>query len=380
MDKYVRKVVHLELKNNNICQLEKKLVAYYKMEKRNGRIKITLSVDGVKFLSNELLYFCLIIKEGDTYKIKKIKPVIVKANRIEDVYYINDVKIENIKGCLILDGPDSPYDVQKIAFAGFQDENINLNLLRFNAKIEGNDKTEVNTITAEIKSVKPSDLQFNKGIEAYEKSKKEINNQEGQRAEAMVNKDLNKEIKINHTADKNHNQAKPAVSLFKKEDEVYKNNKENDNGVETTSNNEYQNTPSESGENTIEYIKKQLELKEETGVIDDLFNKNQRLIPFEFKEDQTEWVKIDITDLVFLPLESWMLINNAFLMTCYRKYKHLILGRNLNERTLKLGIPDIYYFKESLVANVCGFNEFYPCSGCPPKAGEYGYWIIQTDL
>lgn len=380
MDKYVRKVVHLELKNNNICQLEKKLVAYYKMEKRNGRIKITLSVDGVKFLSNELLYFCLIIKEGDTYKIKKIKPVIVKANRIEDVYYINDVKIENIKGCLILDGPDSPYDVQKIAFAGFQDENINLNLLSFNAKIEGNDKTEVNTITAEIKSVKPSDLQFNKGIEAYEKSKKEINNQEEQLAEAMVNKDLNKEIKINHTADKNHNQAKPAVSLFKKEDEVYKNNKENDNGVETTSNNEYQNTPSESGENTIEYIKKQLELKEETGVIDDLFNKNQRLIPFEFKEDQTEWVKIDITDLVFLPLESWMLINNAFLMTCYRKYKHLILGRNLNERTLKLGIPDIYYFKESLVANVCGFNEFYPCSGCPPKAGEYGYWIIQTDL
>lgn len=382
MDKYVRKVVHLELKNNNICQLDKKLVAYYKMEKRNGRIKITLSVDGAKFLSNELLYFCLIIKEGDTFKIKKIKPVIVKVNRIEDVYYIEDVKIENIKGCLILDGPDSTYDVQKIAFAGFQDEKINLNLLSFNSKTEGNDKTEVNTITTEGKSVKPSDLQINKDIEVYEKSKEEINNQEEQHeeAEAMVNKDLIKGIKTNYRPDKNHNQAKPAVSLFKKEEEVYKNNKKNNNGVETTSNTENQNTQSESGENTIEYIKKQLELKEESGVIDDLFNKNQKLIPFEFKEDQTEWVKIDITDLVFLPLESWMLINNAFLMTCYRKYKHLILGRNLEERTLKLGIPDIYYFKESLVANVCGFNEFYPCSGCPPKAGEYGYWIIQTDL
>lgn len=412
MDKYVRKVVHLELSNKSLCQLEKKLVAYYKMEKRNGRIKVTLSVEGVKFLNHEPLYFCLVVKEAEDYRIKKIKPIIINVNRIEEIFYIDNINIEDIRGCLILDIYDKPYNKENIMLSGFQGEPLDFDLLKIEelnqkqiveasnepnklaTKLNESDSKRYKTsykeevvekedrYKTELKSTKNNLNEFidSNGVgktETEEMSKLSNENQQ-------INKDLIEESNNNQSIsqkfnynDKNmfNDEADVKNKSYKYRYETLGNDKE-----KTEDHTNGDTNKNESNENTIEYIKKQLELKEEIGVIDDLFNKNQRLIPFDFKEDQTDWVKIEITDLVFLPLESWMLINNAFLMTCYRKYKHLILGRDEKEKVLKLGIPDIYYFKESLVANVCGFHEFYPCSGCPPKAGEYGYWIIKTNL
>lgn len=410
MEKYIRKIIHLKQNNSSIYQLEKRVIAYFKIEKRNSRIKITLSVDGVTFPVKDTVYFCLIIKDQDQFKIRKIKPIVFKGTKIEEMFYIDNIDIDSIQGGLILDISKEQVLKDKILLAGFEKEPIDFNLLIYES------------LEKEVKSEnKYSDADKS---DEYNTLEKVIENKESTRERLIENKENKenktekvaeyKEEKLVRTDDKGENKKETVIlnddnqkSISELKDtrtqnigidktDVDKKNASLDQSQSYRFNdyknyrNQYQNTKrdneenkdikSEVNENTIEYIKKQLEVKEEIGVIDELFANNQRLIPFEYKEDKTEWIRIDITDLVFLPLESWMLINNAFLMTCYRKYKHLILGRNFEEKVLKLGIPDIYYFKESLVANVCGFNEFYPSSGSPPKAGEYGYWIIKTKL
>ena len=131
---------------------------------------------------------------------------------------------------------------------------------------------------------------------------------------------------------------------------------------------------------TLDKIKRQMEKQNRTRVFDELFNENTKMTPFDKGDTDTEWVSIELTDIMFLPIDEWMLANNTFLINCYRKYKHLILGRVKKENLLMLGIPDIYYMRERVIANICGFHQFLSCDGEPLRDGKFGYWVIKTYL
>lgn len=131
---------------------------------------------------------------------------------------------------------------------------------------------------------------------------------------------------------------------------------------------------------SIDSYKKSMEKERVSEFLKELFKSNQKIGPFVKTDEYIEWIQIDVSDLIYLPIDSWIYINNAFLMNCYRKYQHLILGLNRVDNEIMLGVPDVYYFKNSIIANLCGFYEFRSCKDNHPKAGEYGYWIVKSML
>ncbi|PKM51112.1 MAG: hypothetical protein CVV02_08155 [Firmicutes bacterium HGW-Firmicutes-7] len=515
MEKYFRKIVHIEAINKEYCPH----VAYYKLEKRNGKYKVTISIEGIQSRDEENYYFCLVYKKDQRYYAKEIQAIIVGKNgKVNQVIQVDEPWMNEIKGVVIRCN-------QEPILVGYQDEVFNYNNLN-TEKI----KTEIhNEEKKESIYYNKDKAQRNENLDNKENNKEEVLNEEQNqgipkdiyigRKQGIQNSgpadnqneqcrhsvasnqneqnshgladNLNEQYRHSvasnqneqnshglagnqneqyrhsvagnqneqnshgiagnqneqnsHGIENNQNEANSHDVLSNQADqESYKasmqgtrniqdvdtteeiendqkttypnkgkTNKNNDSSIKnkkldtnttdsfkkeksgesndyykqsTINHNNAQSNKNQSSKkpegalNTIDYIKKQLELKEEVKKIEDIFQQNDKITPFDKQDPKTEWVKIEITDLVFLPLESWILMNNAFLMTCYRKYKHLILGRNKDEGTLKLGIPDIYYFKESLIANVCGFDEFYPCNGKNPKSGEYGYWVIRTIL
>jgi uncharacterized protein DUF6128 len=137
------------------------------------------------------------------------------------------------------------------------------------------------------------------------------------------------------------------------------------------------------GNQTFDIIKDHFDEKELTRIYDNIFKEYPKMKPFEGKYSDIEWIRIEPADIIYFPIESWLLTNNTFLLNAYRKYKHLILGRNMDCDRGKpyfiLGVPGIYYPKDKVAAYFYGFKDFICCSGAKTKSGEYGYWIKEID-
>lgn len=336
MNNYVRKVVHLEILRSEVFIPSKNIIAYYKFEKRKGRCKIVLSIDGIKIFDRQTYVFCLVYNINQISYIKEIKTLRVDNNgKVDEIIQIDKKFADNIIGAVIIikDGENIDYKKQAVLI-GYQKDGFNLNNLQIEEKI--------NIINSKESIA---------NIESIEEYRDSI---------------------ITNTADD--------IEKITTTDDTQETERIDDINIPNKSNVQDENFNDKQSINTLEYIKNQLEKNEGLEIIDELFEKNKKIEPFDDKDSKMQWIKIEISDLIFLPIESWLLMNNAFLMNNYRKYKHLILGRNKEEGILSLGIPDIYYFKESIIANICGFNEFYSCCGGTVKSGEYGYWIIKTIL
>lgn len=339
MHTFIRKIIHMDVINKNYSLYNKNLAGYYKLEKRNEKYRLTISIDGIKDDGKQTYKIYIITKEQDKYIVKPFKSLIMDMNRqVKETIQVNNEIGKKLKGLSIVAKPiNSAIDYKKnIVLIGFNDEKININ------EIQTEEKRLIDETTTEIKN------------------------------NSILSKD-SKNLRDNKG--KNKTESNRSKSLENKQDDIKKIKEKEQKQTKSSP-----HTEQSKELNTLEIIKKQLEEKEQTRIFDEIFNNNIKMNPFENEDPNNEWVRIELTDIMFLPLEAWMLINNTFLINCYRKYKHLILGRNIQEGMLMLGIPDIYYFKGSIIANICGFNEFICCSDSNPKAGEYGYWVIKTSL
>ena len=98
-------------------------------------------------------------------------------------------------------------------------------------------------------------------------------------------------------------------------------------------------------------------------------------------EDEREYVSIRPADFVLLPSESYKMANNSFLLHGYYNYKHLILTKveKRGETLYYIGVPGTYYEKEKQVAIMFGFESF-ECAEEPAQAGDFGYYMMRTQL
>jgi hypothetical protein len=126
-----------------------------------------------------------------------------------------------------------------------------------------------------------------------------------------------------------------------------------------------------------------LELKvTENDNTDDLmymFNHNESIMPFEKPNKEINWIKIDPFELVTLNLPSWSYIKHQFINACWKKHKHLILGRYMKSNTFRyiLGVPDNYNERCVDIAIQLGFKNFVCYNGKTPQKEEKGYWIME---
>ena len=111
--------------------------------------------------------------------------------------------------------------------------------------------------------------------------------------------------------------------------------------------------------------------------IDYIKSKNITMSPFSVKQQNITWNRISPQDLTAICDNSLKYTNNIFLATCYKKYKHLMLGidNSKDKETYILAVP-CRYEKDF---NLKSFNEFLPLDNNVKTTsisnGEYGYRI-----
>ena len=100
------------------------------------------------------------------------------------------------------------------------------------------------------------------------------------------------------------------------------------------------------------------------------------MYPFE-NDDIDACVRIEPQDISNLPIDTWLLSNNSFLLKGYYSYRHLIFLKigKVNPRYM-IGVPGINHNRENFLANMFGFKLFKPIKNTSDIRGEFGYWCI----
>lgn len=108
-----------------------------------------------------------------------------------------------------------------------------------------------------------------------------------------------------------------------------------------------------------------------------IFYQFPRMQPFE-DDEMTDCIRIEPQDIGRLPMESWVLANNSFLLHSYYSYRHLLLARRScgSGYEYVLCAPGICQNREQFMAAMFGFCDFKPVKNVPDKTGEFGYWYM----
>lgn len=98
-------------------------------------------------------------------------------------------------------------------------------------------------------------------------------------------------------------------------------------------------------------------------------------------QDEREYLSISPADFVLLPGDAYRAANNSFLLHGYYNYDHLILTKleKRGEVSYYIGVPGNYYEREKQVAIMFGFESF-ECGTEPAQAGDFGYYMMKTQL
>lgn len=103
--------------------------------------------------------------------------------------------------------------------------------------------------------------------------------------------------------------------------------------------------------------------------------------PFPESEAKN-WVRIEPKDIGMLPVETWVLANNSFLLHGYYNYRHLIFGilkLDKGEQYV-IGVPGVLQSTEQTMAGMFGFHRFLSANEGENQYGTFGYWVQQVVL
>lgn len=99
---------------------------------------------------------------------------------------------------------------------------------------------------------------------------------------------------------------------------------------------------------------------------------------YPFEDDEIDaCVRIEPQDIANLPIDTWLLANNSFLLKGYYGYRHLIfIKTGGNKPKYMIGVPGINHNRENFLASMFGFRLFKPIKNTSEVKGEFGYWCI----
>lgn len=86
-------------------------------------------------------------------------------------------------------------------------------------------------------------------------------------------------------------------------------------------------------------------------------------------------VRMELQDIGCLPIASWSLSGNRFLLHGYYCYRHLLFAQMPDGRYV-LGVPGIYSEKERRNAVKFGFTDFQSIGDFGMQQGVFGYWFL----
>ena len=97
--------------------------------------------------------------------------------------------------------------------------------------------------------------------------------------------------------------------------------------------------------------------------------------------DERDYLSLTPSDFVLFPDRFYRAVNNSFLLHGYYNYHHLILARieRRGEIIYYIGVPGNYFEREKQVAIMFGFESF-ECEAETAKTGDFGYYMMRTEL
>lgn len=91
--------------------------------------------------------------------------------------------------------------------------------------------------------------------------------------------------------------------------------------------------------------------------------------------DLKDSLRIEPKDIPLLRREGFHIAGNRFILHCFQRDPHCLLGRIGNSEQYIFAIPGIYDNQERFMANMFGFPCFKAVDASPsPTAGQKGYW------
>ena len=86
-------------------------------------------------------------------------------------------------------------------------------------------------------------------------------------------------------------------------------------------------------------------------------------------------VRMELQDIGCLPVASWQLAGNRFLLHGYYCYRHLLFAQ-LQDGSYVLGVPGVFSDKERRNAGRFGFDTFQAIGEPVATQGVFGYWLM----
>lgn len=376
-----RKVIELIEEDRGYTQSQKSSYGYCKIEIRGDKCRINISINGLRKLYDSVYKANLIkVREND------LKIVPIGVIEIDDNYNGN-LKITTKSNNIM----ESNYTIDEFDLIAISEKKMNNNqlivpligyidvVLPWKMKISSShhsnmSKENIVSDDADIMMEREGHNNINKAVDREDQNKN-VNNEDIAKEENIDLKGVEEKkqkVKKNNQEDKINNY----YDQLKVENNFYENKFTNDVRKEPI---EIENIENQ----TFEIIKNQFDNQELKEFYRNIFTQYPKMTPFENRMLDNDWVRIEPSDIIYLPIHTWMLTNNTFLLNAYKKYKHLLLGRERSiiddEYKFILGVPGIYYQKDKMVAYLYGFKDFICCRDTRNKPGEYGYWIYKIN-
>lgn len=87
-------------------------------------------------------------------------------------------------------------------------------------------------------------------------------------------------------------------------------------------------------------------------------------------------VRMELQDIGCLPIASWSLSGNRFLLHGYYCYRHLIFVQMANG-SYQLGVPGVYSERDRRNGMRYGFHAFQSIGDFGRQQGAFGYWLLE---
>ncbi|MDR2750077.1 MAG: hypothetical protein LBC41_05405, partial [Clostridiales bacterium] len=116
--------------------------------------------------------------------------------------------------------------------------------------------------------------------------------------------------------------------------------------------------------------------------LEEIFEGNAEMAPFEKQSNEVKWVRISIREPVALPIDYHRIFKDPFIISSYEKYNHFILGHVLDPDVdmYIIGVPCTYSQQNLTTAKNLGFTQFKCVDNVLPANGEYGYCLLCVPL
>lgn len=328
-------------------------VGFARVEQMNGKCKITSRIR-VPSMNGKLLSVCLFIREQKEILFLPIGKMqisnmtgelrsVLDADNIMDMGY----RMEEIKGMVIYDSLQkffgSEWDDHKIVFQEFK-------LAEMKNKAVTEQKPERKKIEAEKQEI--TVLQAASFIEKQEEIRLEPEQTE------KIEPESESKLESEYKSEPPHYEKVQA-------------------GKEITETVMEQPELKQTGSQGMQQNREQKEHRGFSENLPEIFYQFPQMYPFE-DDEMTDCVRIEPQDIGRLPMESWILANNSFLLHSYYSYRHLLLARRVHDSGFEyvLCAPGICQNREQFMAAMFGFSDFKPARNVKDKNGEFGYWYM----